>query len=274
MKQSMFDSMFEERADCAQTGKPFENFRGVDGLAEYASKARISKETSESIHKNILQSVSWIPHAAKVYNISPDRKDYITVPTIIMPTDLPNRNLTAFSRGELARFDPEIGDHVYRGWKGKPVYIDHKNSNYPDAIGSVVDVSMRKIDGAQGDVWKVLALMAIDRTKNPRIADDILSGRRRTYSMGAMVKAYGCSLCGAVGNIRPGMKDKYEAMPCGREHAYFDRNGHFRSFPTKDGRSRQIGFLNALNVKPFEISSVTYPAFASAVTPESQISEL
>lgn len=274
MKTSIFDNMFLETADCASSYLPFENHKGTDGLAEYAAKTRISRETSEAIHKNILQSTSWISYAAKVYNTSPDVSDYFTVPTIIMPTDLPNRNGTAFPRDELAKFDPEIGDHVYRGWKGKPVYVDHKNSNYPDAIGAVVDVSMRKINDADGGLWKVIALMAIDRTKNPKIAKDIQEGRRRTYSMGAMVKAYCCSLCGAEGYVKPGIRDKYEAMPCGREHAYFDRNGHFRSVPSKDGKNRHLGFLNAMNVKPFEISSVSYPAFASAFTPESQISEL
>lgn len=272
MKPKITDALFET-ADVDFALPPVENFRGVAGLADYAAKnPNVSKETLETIQQHITNT-HWLSSASKVYHTSPDASDYFTVPTIIMPTDLPNRNMTAFPREELARFDPEIGDLVYRGWIGKPVYVEHKNLDYTKAIGAVVDVSMRKIENSEGDIWKVIALMAIDRTKNRAIAEDILAGRRKTYSMGALVKAYQCSFCGAVGEIRPGMKDKYEALPCGKQHAYVDRLGGFREFATKNG-GRTIGFTNALRVKPFEISSVGYPAFASAYTSEMEIKGL
>lgn len=274
MKNSVFNNdMWMETADVSVSLPPLELHRGKDGLAEYASKNPISDDTKAKLYSTMLTAPRWLPHASKVYETSSDVTDYFTVPTIIMPTDLPNRNLTAFPREELARFDPEIGDHVYAGWKGKPVYIEHDNMDYKKAIGAVVDVSMRPITGT--NLHKVIALMAIDRTKNPEIANAILAGRRRTYSMGAMVRAYECSVCKAMGFIKPGIKNKYEVMPCGKEHAYYDRQGRFRVVPTAMGaRSQTIGFLNARSVKPFEISTVSYPAFASATTPEDQIADL
>jgi hypothetical protein len=270
------DNMFLETADTVFAAPPIELHRGKDAIVEYAANNNISKETSEQIYSSLVDSPRWISAASEVFKTSPYVGDYFTVPTIMMPTDLPNRNLSAFTRAELARFDPEIGDHVYMGWKGKPVYVEHDNLDYTKAIGAIVDVAMRPIAGAGGDIWKVIALMAIDRTKNPKIANDILTGRRRNYSMGAMVKAYQCSVCGGVGQIRAGLKSKYDAMPCGLTHASYDRRGGFRMFPVggRDSEKRTIGFLNALGVKPFELSSVGYPAFASAYTPETKIAHM
>lgn len=275
MKHSVFANIFLETADVQHSLPPLELYKGKDAVVEYAAKNNVSREGSEHLYSTIVNAPKWLPFASKVYHTSANVEDYFTVPTIIMPSDLPNRNGTAFPRSELIKFDPEIGNHAYMGWVGKPVYIEHDNMDYTKAIGSIVDVTMRKIDGASGDLWKVIALMAIDRTKNSKIANDILTGRRRNYSMGAMVKSYQCSVCGAVGNIKQGMRDKYEALPCGKNHAYFDRQGKFRALPlTQSGEEKTIGFLNAIGVKPFEVSSVGYPAFASAYTPETSIRHL
>lgn len=275
MKNSVFDNAFLETADVAFSLPPMEMHKGKDSVVEYASKNSVSHETIEQMHSALVNAPKWLPFSSKVFHTSSDVSDYFTVPTIIMPTDLPNRNLTAFPRSELIKFDPEIGGQVYSGWIGKPVYYNHQNLDYTKAIGTVVDVSMRRMPGTAGDLWKVIALMAIDRTKNTKLAHDILSGRRRNYSMGAMVKSYQCSICGCTGQIKAGMKDKYECMPCGKSHAFFDRAGKFRSTPLdRNGDVKTIGFLNAIGVKPFEISTVDYPAFASAYTPESAIQEL
>lgn len=274
MKHNITNGMFLETADVVTSLPPVELIRGKDSVVEYATKHSISKETASQINQSIVNAPKWLPYSSAAYHTSSDVQDYFTVPTIIMPTDLPNRNLSAFPRSELIKFDPEIGNHAYMGWIGKPVYIEHDNMDYTKAIGAVVDVAMRKIDGVAGDLWKVVALMAIDRTKNPKIANDILTGRRRNYSMGAMVKAYQCSVCGGVGQIRAGLKSKYDAMPCGKSHAFYDRHGGFRALPMNGSERKTIGFLNAIGVKPFEISTVGYPAFSSAYTPEHRIAHL
>lgn len=263
-----------ETADVSRSLPPVQLKDESSYLEEYAKRTKASDDIIHNIRQTILNAPKWLPYSAQVYKTSAKVEDYFTVPTIIMPTDLPNRNMTAFPRDELARFDPEIGDHVYKGWIGKPVYINHINNDYTKAIGAVVDASMRPIDNARGDVWKVLSLLAIDRTKNPKIANDIMEGRRTTYSMGALVKCYSCSVCSARGYIRPGIRDKYEAMPCGKDHAFVDRRGGFREFANGRGSDdRTIGFLRAHDVKPFEVSTVDYPAFASAYTRHHEIKE-
>lgn len=263
-----------ETADVSRSLPPIMLKNESSYLEEYARKNKVEDSVIEGIQRSILNAPKWLPYSAQVYKTSAQVENYFTVPTIIMPSDLPNRNMTAFPREELARFDPEIGDHVYKGWIGKPVYINHINNDYTKAIGAVVDASMKPISGAKGDVWKVVSLLAIDRTKNPKIARDIEEGRRTTYSMGALVKSYSCSVCSARGFIRPGIRDKYEAMPCGKEHTFVDRQGGFREFAHERGTNdRTIGFLRAHDVKPFEVSSVDYPAFASAYTRQSEIRE-
>lgn len=271
----LFDNAYLETADVQGSLPPLELHKGKDAVVEYASQHNISRASSEQLYSTIVNAPKWLPYSSSIYHTSANVKDYFTVPTIIMPTDLPNRNGTAFPLTELAKFDPEIGNHAYMGWIGKPVYIEHDNLDYTKAIGAVVDVAMRKIDNANGGLYKVIALMAIDRTKNPKIANDILSGRRRNYSMGAMVKAYQCSICGAKGFIRSGLRNKFEALACGTQHAAFDRQGKFRTVPlTANSQERTLGFLNAIGVKPFEISTVGYPAFASAYTPEYRIANM
>lgn len=280
MADQFINDLFLEKADVDGVLPPLPLQEGKQGVREYAKKNNVSEETASGIEQIMLDAQSWMKASAPVYHISRNSDDYFTVPTIIMPTDLPNRNGTAFPRSELAKFDPELGRQVYKGWIGKPVYIDHKNLDYTKAIGVVADVAMRKIPDAYGDIWKVIALMAVDRTKDPKIANDILTGRRRNYSMGALVSTYKCSFCGGEGHMRGGLKDKYEAMPCGKEHAYFSRTGQFRTYPIRLGQNeaananKTIGFLNAMKVKPFEISTVGYPAFASAYTKENEIAAL
>lgn len=269
----MFDGILET-ADTLGSLAPYEIFKGKDSIAEYASKTKASKEVANAIFEKTITTPDWVKAASSIYKTSPDLSDYFIVPTIIMPSDLPNRNGTAFPRKELARFDPEMGRLKYQGWIGKPVYHDHKNSNYDTALGMVIDAYMKPMK-SKGDLWKVISLMAIDRTKNPGISNSILAGNRRTYSMGAWVQKYKCSVCGCVGEVKKGMKNKYEAMPCGHSHAGLDRTGRMKTFPLKrNSELSTLGFLNAMDIKPFEISSVTYPAFSSAFTPEWEISEL
>lgn len=265
---------FLETADVTSSLPPIQMKDESSYLEEYAKKNKADDDVMQGIRQSILSAPQWLPYSSSVYKTSANVEDYFTVPTIIMPSDLPNRNMTAFPREELTRFDPEIGDHVYKGWIGKPVYTNHINNDYTKALGAVVDASMKRINNTKGDIWKVVSLLAIDRTKNPKIARDIQEGRRTTYSMGALVKSYSCSVCSAKGYIRPGIRDKYEAMPCGREHAFVNRQGGFREFAhSRYNNDRTIGFLRAHDVKPFEVSTVDYPAFASAYTRQSEIKE-
>ena len=54
-----------------------------------------------------------LPFFAPQYHISPDAKDYIIVPVIVVPSDLPNRNRVGFPLKELMRANPETGQLAY-----------------------------------------------------------------------------------------------------------------------------------------------------------------
>lgn len=238
-------------------------------LQAYCREHRISDESAKQIER-VSVHPDWLEKAADVYNISPDLKNYATVPVVFMATDLPNRNLTAFPRDEMLKFNPNIGDLVYRGFKGKPVYIDHDNQTYSKALGAIVDVSMRKLRMRSGAIgYKVNGLLAIDTSKGT-IPRDIISGRRTHYSIGAYVTAYSCSVCGKGGFTEKGMKSKFDCLPCKRSHAALDRDGNLRVYRHDDG-SKTIGYLNAHNATPFEISTVPTPAYASATTPPTSL---
>ena len=258
------DGNWLETADITTALPPISLKNLDDNLDGYSRQHSVDMEVASLIKRSVVQP-DWLPFAASVYNISAKVEDYVSVPVIILPTDLPNRNLTAFPFEELSNFNPMSGDLTYRGWKGKPVHIEHDNLIPDRAIGAIVDVSMRKLPVRGGaDLYKVVAMLAVDTTKGA-VPKDIVSGRRTDYSMGAWVKEYSCSVCGARGVVKPNMKSKWEAVSCGRKHTAPDRNGHPRFFDLPSG-GQTLGFLNAHNIMPFEVSSVAVPAYASAAT--------
>lgn len=260
-----------ETSDIAGSLPPIPSVENQHSIDAYCREHNIADESKLTL-SNVSVHPDWLPYAADVYKISADIKDYMTVPVIIMSSDLPNRNLTAFPAQELSAFSPAIGDLVYRGWRGKPVHIDHANLIPSKAIGAIVDVSMKKMSTSTGvSLFKVVALLAIDTSKGS-IPKDIMSGRRTHYSMGAFVKAYSCSICGQKGSMKSTMKSKFDCLPCGKQHVGMDRSGNMRLWPTEDGKSNMLGFLNAHDVVPFEVSSVPTPAFVSATAPVESIS--
>jgi len=262
-----------ETADTTIHLRPYELFRGNDGLSEYIDSSGASDETATSIHKTLVDAPDWLPFAAEQYETSSELADYFVVPTIIMPTDLPNRNLVSFPLQELTKFNSTIGDLTYRGWKGKPIYVEHANLDFTKSMGAVVDVAMRPIKRTNPKLHKVVALMAIDRTKYRDISSAILRGSRPNFSMGALIKKYTCSVCGASTEMKAGMNSKYERLACRTSHAGPDRNGGFRTFPLPSG-GVTLGYLKVEDILPFEVSSVGVPAYASADSNPAEIRDL
>lgn len=196
---------------------------------------------------------SWLPYSAPHYQISPDPKDYVLVPVIIMPSDLPNRNGVAFPLSELVKFNPELGQQAYKTWKGKPTHWDHKNEDITKAYGVIIDSSLRKLVGFnEGRLWKVLAFLAFDRSKHPDTCQRILDGDVNSYSMGAWIANYTCSYCGA------------EVGKC--EHLQKNRPGEMYQ------KDNKLVFRNCQGIEGFETSGVDTPAYISAIS--DQVSEL
>ena len=214
------------------------------------------KETSSEVFgpeptlKNGISSEieHWLPFAAKPYNISPDIKDYLIIPVVTIPADLPNRNRVAFPLKALVQFQPEFGCCAYQTLKGKPVHYEHDNQDPSKAYGVIVDAYLKKFAGfGNGDtLWKIVQLLAIDRTKHADTASAIQSGQLNSYSMGCYVGHYTCSYCG--GEI--GKECSHLAM---KNDDLFDING-------------QLVFKNCHDLVFFETSIVSSPAFVPAVS--------
>lgn len=214
--------------------------------------------TSKSIDDIISDAPSWLPFASEQYEISSDIRDYVMVPVIIIPTDLPNRNMVSFPYLELSSWNPQAGAISYQTWKGKPTHIEHINRDYTKAKGVVMDVSMQPMHGRAGNLWKVVTLCGFDRGKDAALANDILTGARTNYSMGAMVSQYSCSVCGCRAEVGSG-----KALPCNTKHI----NPRLAKFQTFDiAGEKVLGHYNAHGIHGFEVSSVSVPAWPSAVT--------
>lgn len=194
-----------------------------------------------------LDFASWLPFAAQSYHCSRNVEDYVLVPVIAMPSDLPNRNGVGFPLKELKAWRTDDGMLAYQTFKGKPVHIEHDNQDPTRAVGMIVDtalVPMRDYGG--GKLWKLLLLLAIDRSKDPVYAQYVLSGEINSYSMGAWVENYSCGYCGA---------------PMGScNHINVRRP---RDFYILDGK---LVYRRVHGIKGFECSIVRDPAYVTAIS--------
>lgn len=193
---------------------------------------------------------SWLPYAAESLEISKSIKDYFLVPVPIIYSDIPNRNGVAIPKQSLLQWNSELHCCAYQGWKGCPVYLEHdwgdeKTGRKPINYGVIADVTIRPMAKCP-HIMKVIALLAIDRTKDQKLAQDIESGKRNSYSMGCMVSTYKCSICSS------------ELGYC--MHLNADRGMDFFL-----NRKNELTFREAWGIHAVEVSSVADPAFGSAL---------
>lgn len=235
-------------ADVAHAGNPVEMF----SVEKQKQNFVLAGDNMIDMAKDALlvESTQWLPFFSEVYNISAKLEDYVVVPVIIMPSDLPNRNCIAFPYQELAKANPEFGLLAYQTWRAKPTFIDHVNKDHTKSKGIIFSSMMRKMHGVHGDLWKVVCLAGYDRNRDPDLVNQILTGERNSYSMGAWTTHFTCSVCGATHRDPkdPGCNHVKIGMTA------FTRHGD------------KLGYLDSRNPVGFELSSVTVPAYQSAVT--------
>jgi len=184
------------KSDVAKSLASYEAFRG-DHVK--ASKRLV---IGGGILKNSNIDISWLPAAAETYKISADPGDYVLVDVPIVTVAVPNRNMQEFPFEEVSYFDPMYGKQIYKTFIGKPTHVDHINQDPLKAKGVHFDASMEYIP-AYG-LYKIRVLTGWDRTKDPYLVDQILSGKRPGFSMGALVQAFVCSICSATDtNVAP-----------------------------------------------------------------------
>lgn len=253
MRKLVKDQRIAVYADCEGFFKPIsvhQEMKKSGRISEQAGKTVLAMpELSEGIPLDV---TTWLPFAAPHYKISPRLEDYLVIPVIIMPSDLPNRNSVGFPLRELVRFLPEYGMQAYKTWKGQPTHLEHRNSDITKAYGVILDSFLRPMTThGQNKIWKLLHLLAFDRTKHPELTTQIDSGEMNSYSMGAYIDSYTCSYCGAdLGKC-------YHLNP--------KAQGEFYELEGK------LVHKNVRGIKGFETSAVADPAYVSAISDEIKV---
>ena len=193
----------------------------------------------------------WLPYAAEHYHLSRDIRDYVLVPIPAIFSDLPNTNGDSLSLKQMLRFDPELGMQMYKTFRGKGTFLEHQNKDITQAKGVILDAFLRPVP-FNTKYYKIVLLLAYDRTKDSELCRQILSQETNAYSVGFYYSSYTCSVCGTrVGkgiNIRT----------C--EHTQLGRP----TYRQKDGK---IVYRRCENGVGFECSSVMTPAFVCAIGP-------
>ncbi len=199
---------------------------------------------------------TWLPFAAKTYQISPDINDYVIVCVPICPAEIPNRNGIGFPTSELVEFrPPPVSRQAYKAWAGCPAHYEHKNEVHEDAYGVILDASFHKVSGyGKGKLWKVMGLVGVDKTKYAKMAQRVLDGDINTWSMGAYVDSFSCSYC-----KKPMTKSQF----CNHLHPSNDVD--WAEHQDYDG-TRHLAFRNAHGINPIEISLVESPAWTTALS--------
>lgn len=242
---------FEKNKNLVQSSNTEGNVWVNNGAAPVQESLVIENQKMFGGNNNnsaLVDWANWLPFAAKQYNISPNIRDYVVIPIPTIITDLPNRNGTGFPLPELVKFRPNLGMQSYKTWKGKPTFEEHVNEDHTVARGVIIDTHMRRIPGM--NVWRLMKLLSFDRTRDPELCEDILSRKRNSYSMGAYVGGYTCSICnaefGTCNHIPLGVSKKDVLFMPHRA-------------------TGRLLFKNVLEPEGFETSAVKTPAFISAL---------
>jgi len=127
-----------------------------------------------------------------IYNISKDPKDYELIVVRAVEADEPNANGDAFPNEELLRFDPEQGQKIYRTFNLKPHHVNHQSDNPKMARGVILDSHYNEMNDGKAFVE---ILVASDKSKDPILIKNIISGKLDKFSMGCHCDYTECSIC-------------------------------------------------------------------------------
>lgn len=171
-------------------------------------------------------------------------------------------------------------EYGFSTFVGKPIFVDHNNSNPDRARGAIVDSKLYVQDAktageldpyyASNDTdslhlppTHVELLLEVDAKSFPRLAKAIVDGGKDGekgidgFSMGCDVDYSKCSHCGNVATA----PDEY----CNHIKA----KGAIHDYKTADGsRTSRKSYENCYGIKFFEISAVFDPADETALTQE------
>jgi hypothetical protein len=196
------------------------------------------KKTLNILSKDVLKAV------ARVYNISSKIDDYIFPVPRAVTADEPNNNGDNFMHDELTRFSTNHRCLVYETFRNDPLHVEHLADNPKTARGYLPDAHYMTADTKDKHV---LTVVAMDTTKDPALAEGLLSGEIDSFSMGCICDAVRCRKCGKTAHSDRDLCD------CLRWY----------KMATIDG---QLVFEDCLGVEFQELSVVGNPADPKART--------
>lgn len=130
---------------------------------------------------------------ADAYKISKNPDDYVYVISRALTADVPNENHDNFPSEELLRFDTAAGCRVFQTFINKPNHINHRTDDPTQARGVILDAHYNDINP---DDQFVEILVAVDKTKDKRLAESIQKNEVNSMSMGCYAELCICSVCG------------------------------------------------------------------------------
>jgi len=142
----------------------------------------------------------------------------------------------------------------YKSFVGRPIYVEHNNSDPERARGVILDAVYRETKMASGIIdGSVYCLMEVDAQTFPKLANAIMEGSLNAVSMGADVEGTICSACG-----------KYASKP--KEYCtHIPRmKGRTVTVYTAGKRTESLVFESCIRPNFFELSFVFEPADESA----------
>ncbi len=125
------------------------------------------------------------------YVISANPEDFVYVAVRALTADVPNENLDAFSEKELLSINADMGCRTYQTFNLKPHHINHRSEDPTQARGVILDSHYN----TQNDEHFPEILIAVDKTKDARLAEGIASGELNSFSMGCTAERTICSVC-------------------------------------------------------------------------------
>jgi len=159
-----------------------------------ASKtADLTEEEDAAVKRSLnLISKGAIKAIAKVYALSGNIDDYIFPVPRAVTANKWNNNGDLFTHEELTRFSANHRCMVYQTFTNDPIHIEHVAFDPKAARGFIPDVHY--VQGDPEDMH-VIAVAAIDTTKDIPLAEAILSGKASGWSMGCQCDSVQCSHC-------------------------------------------------------------------------------
>lgn len=152
-----------------------------------------------------------------------------------------NKNFDAFTADELKK--------SYKTFIGRPVFVNHDNTDLSRARGVVLDARLHE---EPQETWVEL-LLEMDAVTYPKLCAAILDGDIDTVSMGCNIEYSVCSICGN------------EARFASEYCTHVQRKGVTFPVETPDGNTEmRLAFEYCCGVTFFEISWVFDPADTSA----------